>query len=122
MARKPAAPYKPNRKPALGDMVAVYAPKGDKEHLFYVARVLEMSAKKYLVQWYTSKRIDGNWRAQVLKNERKAYTSHIWHESVLDVLPYNAQSNKNKYKITLLCSCCKKAVSYINAQSQPVRM
>jgi transposase len=100
LARKPAAPYKPNRTPHIGDMVAVYAPKGDSEALFYVARVLEITSKKYLVQWFTSKRIDGNWRAQILKKEKRPYSTHIWHESILDVLPDNAQSNKNKYKIS----------------------
>jgi hypothetical protein len=99
LARKPAT-YKPNREPKVGQMVAVYAPKGDKENLFFVGRMLEKTSKKYKLQWFTSKNINCNWRAQIMKDTKAAYSSFVWHESIIDTLLDNAQSNKNKYKIS----------------------
>jgi hypothetical protein len=100
LARKPAAPYKPNREPNIGQMAAIYTSKQDKEHLFFVGRILEKTDKKYKVQWFTSKKMSGNWRAQIMKGTKEAYTSYVWCESIIDVLLHNQQSNKNKYKIS----------------------
>jgi ribosomal protein S17 len=99
-ARKPIPAYKPKRSASVGDMIAIFPPKTDQQ-LFFVGRVVKKSSTKYVVNWFDSKRPDGNWRKQIVSSTKLPYASWIWHEAVLDMLhlPPNAQKSKSKYKI-----------------------
>ena len=80
-------------------MVAIYAPKGE-SNLFFIGKVLSVSATKFDVHWWDSKTIDGIWSEQFLAKKGKGtagpYVGQIHKEAVIDKVPNLFGQKKGK--------------------------
>jgi len=94
-----SVPYKPTRNAVVGDVVAIYAPK-DESNLFFIGKVLSVSATKFDVHWWDSKTIDGIWSEQFLAKKGKGtagpYVGQIHKEAVIDKVPNFFGQKKGK--------------------------
>ena len=98
-------PYKQNRKPKVGQVVAIFAGNKKDDVPLFMGKVLEISSKKgYLVHWWSAGKVDGTWspefrkpRGAPRKGHGGPYTDWIDKKSVIDVI--KGFDNKNKGKI-----------------------
>jgi hypothetical protein len=117
-ASRPPPPYKPNRKPVEGDVIAIYPPKAE-EDLIFVGKVISASNTKYKVHWWSSKKADGTWSEDWLKPKKGSkakhggpYTGSIWHEAVIDVLTSLHGLKKGKIEASQLKEIIQLAKEY----------
>jgi hypothetical protein len=117
-ASKPPPAYKPNRRAVVGDVVAIYPSKKEKD-LIMMGKVLSVSKTKYNVQWWSSKKLDGTWSEEYLKPKKGSkarhggpYAGSIWREAVIDVLPNLHGLKRGKIKNNQLKKITKLAKEY----------
>jgi hypothetical protein len=117
-ASKPPPAYKPNRRAVVGDVVAIYPSKKEKD-LIMMGKVLSVSKTKYNVQWWSSKKLDGTWSEEYLKPKKGSkarhggpYAGSIWREAVIDVLPNLHGLKRGKIKNNQLKEITKLAKEY----------
>ena len=102
--------YMPDRNANVGDVVAIYAPKSEAT-LFFVAKILSVSATKFDIHWWDTKTIDGTWSEQFLAKKGKGtagpYVGQISKESVIDKIPNLVGQKKGKIPAAQLAEIIK---------------
>ena len=95
--------------------MAIYVPR-EMEDLLFAGEVLDKTATKLHIHWWSAKKVDGTWSPEFLAKSGKGhagpYTTWIWAEACVDILNNLKGQRKGKIEPNQLKEILKIAQAY----------